>query len=62
MPEPVASITAIAACGSLIAIVLDKMKSSRCTRIICCGCCEIDRDVKDTTIQTQLALIIDAVT
>ena len=52
MPEPVTIITAIAACGSLIAIIFDKMKSSRCTRIICCGCCEIDRDVDPTPTQT----------
>ena len=49
MPEPVTIVRAISAIGSLIAISFDKMKASRCTKIICCGCCEIDRDVANTT-------------
>ena len=37
----------LASVSSLIAIVFDKMKHSRCTHILCCGCCEIERDVID---------------
>ena len=44
MGEPVSITVIIASIGSLIAICCDKMKSSRCSRIICC-CCEIDRAV-----------------
>ena len=36
--------TAVASVGTLIAILFDKFKHSRCTKIVCC-CCEIDRDV-----------------
>lgn len=39
--------TAVASVSTLIAILFDKFKHSRCTKIVCCGCCEIDRDVID---------------
>lgn len=47
MSEPISIVTLIAACGSLITIIFDKMRSSRCRHIVCCGCCEIDRDVEN---------------
>lgn len=49
MVEPVSIVTVIAACGSLLAILFDKIRSSRCRHIIlCCGACECDRDVENT--------------
>jgi len=48
MVEPVSIAGLIASVGALIAIIFDKMKDSRCTRIICCsGCCECDRELTD---------------
>tara|TARA_A100000171_G_scaffold17367_1_gene15835 strand:- start:582 stop:740 length:159 start_codon:yes stop_codon:yes gene_type:complete len=47
MGEPVSITILIASVGSLIAILCDKMKNSRCSRIICC-CCELDREVLKT--------------
>jgi len=44
MSEPISITVIIASIGSLCAILCDKMKSSRCNRIIC-PCCEIDRVV-----------------
>ena len=44
MVEPVSITVLIASLGSCIAIIFDKMKTSRCSKIICC-CCEIDREV-----------------
>ena len=35
----------LASVSSLIAIIFDKMQHSRCTHILCCGCCEIERNV-----------------
>lgn len=47
--EPVSIVTVIAACGSLLAILFDKIRSSRCRHIIlCCGACECDRDLENT--------------
>ena len=46
MAEPISISTAIGACGSLVAIIFDKMRASRCRHIVCCGCCEIDRDIE----------------
>lgn len=44
MSEPVSITVIIASIGSLIAILCDKIKNSRCNRIVC-PCCEIDRVV-----------------
>ena len=46
MAEPITILTAIGACGSLIAIIFDKMRASRCKHIMCCGMCECDRDIE----------------
>jgi hypothetical protein len=48
MVEALSVATAIGAIGGLIAIVFDKMRHSRCTKVICCGCCEIDREIEDS--------------
>lgn len=41
--EPISIATFLASMGTLIAMVFDKMRNSRCTRIMCC-CCEIERE------------------
>ncbi len=39
-------ITMLASIGSLIALILDKLRKSRCVRIKSC-CCEIERELDD---------------
>jgi len=43
----IASISALLiSIGALCALVMDKMRNSKCTRVLCCnGCFEIDRDL-----------------
>jgi hypothetical protein len=52
MGEPVSITILIASLGSCFAIVMDKFKTSRCSRIICC-CCEIDREILKTEEQKK---------
>ena len=47
MSEPISITVLIASVGSLLLALCDKMRHSRCNRIICCGCCEVDRIVED---------------
>ena len=37
----------LASVSSLIAIVFDQMKHSRCSKNLCCGCIDVQRDVID---------------
>ena len=53
MSEPVSITVLIASVGTLLTVFFDKMKTSRCNRIICCGCCEIDRKVIDEQQQNR---------
>lgn len=39
-------ITMLASIGSLIALILDKLRKSRCVKIKSC-CCEIERELDD---------------
>ncbi len=46
--DPAILITMIAAVGSLVALILDKIRKSRCTKIESCfGCFKIERDLDD---------------
>ena len=46
MTEPISIGILTTSVVTLISVVFDKMRSSRCRHIVCCGCCEIDRDIE----------------
>ena len=46
MAEAVSAVAIVAAMGSLLALVIERLRMSRCTHIRCC-CCELERDVVD---------------
>ena len=45
MAEPMSIAVLTTSIVTLISVVFDKMRASKCRHILCCGCCEIDRDV-----------------
>ena len=52
MAEVVSTVAIVTALGSLLALVIEKIRMSRCTHIRCC-CCELERDVIDSDAQSS---------
>lgn len=52
MAEVISTVAIVTALGSLLALVIEKMRMSRCTHIRCC-CCELDRDVIGSEISSK---------
>ena len=46
------TVAIVTALGSLLALVIEKIRMSRCTHIRCC-CCELERDVIDSDAHTR---------
>ncbi len=46
MVEPVSIAALLTGVASLLSILMDKIRASRCTKISCC-CCELTRNLDD---------------
>ena len=46
MAEPISVGISMTSVVTLISVVFDKMRASKCRHIICCGMCECDRDIE----------------